>query len=414
MFSRRHWIPPGGLLFAQLCHGLSWLLLLWIAISGSIEAISPQALAWIHLVTLGWFTVAAFSILLHVVPGFTDLRWRFEGVARGSLGIFAAAVAVFTATLAVAPQFLGVPAALVLAALLAYVAAALATLAQGRSAERTERAIARALAITFLILVAVAALGMLLSLFLSGIVAAAWIARLPAAHANLGIYGWLSLLVFGVSARTIRPISGARPRSARAHVLTGTATLAGAVALSAGLGTGVAAVAWLGAILLGVGVLAYVVDIAGVLVRATNPHRPPQAFVAASLAWLLLALVLGALSLAGRPLGLAYGFAILIGWIGQMVNAHIFHIGTRVLATVYRGDDDETRPQELLDVLLEWSSFAFFQVAVAAVTYGLAADAPAFAVAGAAFGFAAWGIMLADLATARARARRVPETISLL
>jgi hypothetical protein len=414
MFARRHWIPPGGLLFAQMCHGLSWLLLLWISIFGTIDGLSAQALAWIHLVALGWFTVASFSVLLHVIPGFTDLQWRFEGVARASLGIFAVGVVIFVATVVIAPQFIEAPAALILIALLGYVAAAWITLAQRSEVEPVERAIAGALSITFLVLLAVAILGMVLSLFVSGVFVSDWVAKLPPAHANLGFFGWLSLLVYGVSARTVRPICGSKPRFAWTHVLTGTSSLAGSVALSIGLGFGSMSIAWLGAILVGVGALAYAADIAGVLARATNPHRPPQAFIAASIVWLLVAIALGALSLAGRPFALAYGFVMLIGWIGQMVNAHIFHIGTRVIATVYRGEDDDTRPQELLDVPLEWSSFACFQGAIVSTTVGLAFGGSAFVIFGAALGFAAWGIMLADLAIARARARTLPETIPLL
>lgn len=412
MFSRRHWIPPGGLLFAHVAHGLSWMLLFWIALGGNINGISGAGLAWIHLVALGWFTVAALSILLHVIPGLTELQWRFEGVARASLGVFAVGVAAFVVSLFVAQRLAGISAAVTLIALLCYVAAAWATLAQARQLARRERAIARALSIVLVMLVAVALLGLLLALFLSGAVAATWIAQLPAAHANLAFYGWLSLLVYGVSMRTVRPICGASSRFKQVHIVVGTSTLIGAPLLAAGLGLDNGVLIWLGAALLGLGALVYAGDITDILTRATTQHRPPQAFIAASIVSLVTGIALGASVLAGTSLVLAYGFVVLVGWVGQMVNAHMHHLATRVIATVYRGDDDETRPQALLDIRLSWTSFALFQIAVGFAAYGLALAAAWAVVAGASAGIAAWIVMSLNLARAQARARS-PSLISL-
>lgn len=112
------------------------------------------------------------------------------------------------------------------------------------------------------------------------------------------------------------------------------------------------------------------------LQRATTPHRPPQAFIAAAIIWLLVTVGVGAAVLAGRPLALAYGFLLLIGWIGQIVNTHTLHLGTHVIAIAYRGDEDETRPRDLLDMRLSWTSFGLFQAAVALAAWGLAYDLP--------------------------------------
>ncbi len=406
MFARRHWIPPGGLLFAQTCHGLSWILLLWIAINAGVDTLSAPTLAWIHLVALGWFTVAALSILLHVIPTFTGLQWRLEQVARASLVAFALATGVFVLSLLVLnARFASIAAAAIFIGLLYYVLVAWWTLSAARGLERTERAIARAILVTLLMLVAVASLGLLLSFFISGTLTIGWIARLPAAHANLGFYGWLSLLVYGVSARTVRPICGTKSRFVWIHIIVGTSTLVGAPTLAVGLGLN-SPVMWIGAGLLGFGAMAYIADMGDILIRATESHRPPQAFMAAAIVWLFLAVALGAATIAGRQLSFAYGFVILIGWIGQMVNAHTFHIGTRLIATVYRGDDDETRPEHLLDRRLTWASFGLFQTAVASIVCGLALNSAVLVDCGAAAGIAAWLAMLLNLIIARARARR--------
>ncbi len=381
------------------------MLLLWIALHGSIDSISGPALAWIHLVAIGWFSVAALAVLLHVIPGFTDLRWRFEGVARASLGVLAVGVVAFALSLFAAQRFAGITAVAIAAALLCYVSAAWATLAQTRQLERTERAIARAISLVLVMLVAVAAMGVLLALDLSGSVVGAWIARLPAAHANLGFYGWLSLLVYGVSVRTVLPICGATSRFAWMHVLVGTSTLVGASMLAAGLAIGKASIIWPGAVLVGVGAVAYAADVGDIVRRATTRHRPPQAFVAVSVIWLLVAVAFGASVLAGRPFALAYGFLLLVGWVGQIMNAHMLHLGTRVIATVYRGDDDETRPSELLDVRLSWTSFVLFQGAVAFTACGLAFDLPWSVACGAIIGAGAWIVMTLNLVLARGHAR---------
>src|SRR5262249_45377858 len=95
MFARRHWIPPAGMIFGQLCHGASWLVALAIATFLSADPTTLPAIAWIHLVALGWVTVTAFSILLHAIPAFLDVPWKHETFARASLGIGAAAIAAF-------------------------------------------------------------------------------------------------------------------------------------------------------------------------------------------------------------------------------------------------------------------------------------------------------------------------------
>jgi hypothetical protein len=408
MFARRHWIPPAGLLFAQACHGLSWILVLWVALRVGVDTLSPPALAWIHLAALGWFTVAALSILLHVIPAFTELRWRSEHIARASLAAFAVAVGAFVLSLLLNVRFAGIAAAALFFGLLCYAFVAWWTLSAAAGLERTQRAIARAIAITLLMLVVAASLGLLLSFFLSGTFSSDWIARLPAAHANLGLFGWLSLLVYGVSARTVGPICGAKSRFVWVHIVVGASTLAGAPVLAIGLGLGNALVAWIGAGLLGLGALAYIADMVDILLRATESHRAPQAFVAAAIAWLLVAIALGAATLAGRQLSFAYGFAALIGWTGQMVNAHTLHIGTRLIATVYRGDDDETRPAQLLDRRLTWASFGLFQAAVGSIVCGLAFDNAAIVSWGAAAGLAGWLAMIVNLSVARARARVAP------
>lgn len=414
MFDRRHWIPPGALIFAQLSHGLSWVLLAWIALVPGIAGITLPALAWVHLVALGWLTMAALAILIHVIPGFTDAVWRTPRVQRALLFFFGFGVLWFVGAFLGAPGMLGRAATLVAIVIIAYVALAFATLAPVfRTGDRTDRAIARAFIITFTVLVLVALAGVALAWMLSGAMLAPWVARLPAAHANLALFGWLSLLVYGVSARTMAPIAGVRTRFVWNHIAVGSLTLLGVPLLAIGNATGVAALTWTGAALTGIAAAFYLFDMADVLRRATVTRHISQAFAWAALAWLFVALVVGLGALANRLSPEAFGFVMLIGWIGQMVNAHVYHIGVRLIATIYRGEDDETRPQELVDARLSWSSFVLMQGAIALVLLGVVFGYATAAALGALCGFAGWATMLVNLIHARRAAMCAPALITL-
>ena len=413
MFKRRHWIPPGGLLFAQVAHGFSWLLLLWIALTQSVAGIGAPEIAWIHVVALGWFTTAILSILLHVVPAFTDVRWRFESAARGALAVFAGGTVLFVACWFLARQWIATAGLIIAIAIAFFVVIAWITLSQARDAEKTERAIARALAIALSVLLAVAILGTMLAFAVSGFASPTWLLHVPAAHANLAFYGWLSLMIYGISARTVRPITGNKSRFPWTHITVGAGTLIGAPLLAIGLGIANGTIVAVGAVLVAIAAAEYIVDIIDILARADVPHRPPQAFIAASIAWLAVALCFGAVTLGGASLEMAYGFVLLVGWVGQMINAHVMHIGVRLLATIYLGDEDETRPSELLDPRRSWICFALMQLAIALCVAGFARFDHALIAAGAAIGFVAWVVLVSNLAYARRVAKTPRKEIVL-
>jgi hypothetical protein len=241
-----------------------------------------------------------------------------------------------------------------------------------------------------------------------------WAASLPAAHATLGTLGWLSLLIFGVSMRTLRPITGQATRMRWMHIVVGTFTLIGVPLLAAGLASRHAVLAWIGAALFTIAALGYAFDVFDILRRATNPHRAPQAFVTFSILWFLTALAIGGGALAGKPWDAAYILVLLLGWIGQMVIAHFHHIGIRLIATVYRGEDDETRPQDLLVSRLSWFTLAAFQIAIALIVAGLLTDRFGLIARGGIFGLSGWIAMSANVLAARARAKVLPKTIRLV
>lgn len=365
----RPWIPPVGLIAGHLAYGASWLVLGSAALSGSLDF--GLELAWIHLVALGWITTIALAVLIHVVPGFTDAEWANEGLARGSIPVFALGAALLALGLALnAHALLPIAGGIVSAALAAFLFAALRTLSRA-GPERQERAIAAALGLTLLVLGVTAGLGYAFTFALGPGLFTSML-RLAPAHAVLGIVGWLTILTTGVSTRTFRPIFRAKSRVAVAHVAIGGALTLGSIA--AALAIVVQSGTWLDLSLLaiGAGALAYTLDGLDIARRATNPHRPPQAFVVAALLWLLASVALvaaGRFGAATLPVAI---FVALAGWIGQMVNAHLHHLGIRLLATLVLGEDDETRPQQLLEPRLSWLTFVSAQVAVLLGAIGLA------------------------------------------
>lgn len=399
-------------MFAQVSHGASWLLLLVAGRYGSLASFDWYGIAWVHTVALGWATAAALSVLLHVIPAFTDVVWRRESVVRACVFLFCAGVVLFVTAALWTHAVLPYAALLVVVALLAYTIVAVATLGPALRGERTERAIARALIVTLLFLNVTALIGLTLAAFISGSAMPAWVGQLPSSHAVLGMFGWLTLLIFGVSARTVRPITGDKSRYPFAHIAVGSLTLLGVPLLAIGLAWQ-APLAWIGAALFACAAGVYVFDVSDVLRRATVAHRTPQAFVSASISWLLLGLALGAGTLAGEPWAVPFGFVMLAGWVGQMINAHIHHIGVRLLLTVYRGEDDETRPEEVLDSRLSWTAFVAFQLAVAAAATGLLRTNALAVEGGAVAGLVGWFAMTANMILARRAAQRV-TAISLL
>jgi len=389
------WIPPSGLIAGHLAHGLSWVLLWQLASRGN-QDVSMPAIAWVHLVALGWLSLTALSVMLFVVPQFVEVEWRGEvwarfGLALFGLGAFAMVVAFWNDGVA----WLWIAALAVITGLVLYFIPAAITLSAARSGPKTEAAIARAflVVLTFLGAAAVVGFGIALSLrdgssFL--------LAAGPSVHLSLAGVGWLTLLVMGVSVRTVGPISGRRSPRRWVHIASSIIVAAAVLGFALGPWGGSTLVRFAG-IVCAVGLVLYAVDMLAILATSTVPHRPPQVFMAAAVVWLLVACGLGVLVVGGAiQLASAFVFIGLMGWVGQMVIAHLHHIGVRLMATTARGDDDETRPEHLLHPGLSWTSFVLFQAAICAAGYALLTHSAGLEVAAVA-GLTGWTVMTTNM-----------------
>lgn len=412
---RKHWIPPLPLLFGQLSFVFSWLLLFDIGRRGAGET-SFEAFAWVHAIVLGWVTTTALAVLIHVVPNFVDVEWRGEGVARASVPGFMAGVVILLAGFLVENvTLLQIGGILTLAALAAYVTCALTTLAQAFRGERVERAVARAFSLTLLFLIVTATLGAAFTFALGGVLSPRMLLHGPAAHAVLGIGGWLTLLVMGVSARTMRPMSGTRSRFAALHIGGSSALMAGIIVATVGILVASPAAAFTGFIIAGIGGLLYAIDIFDIVVRATNPHVAPRLLMFFGACCSVAAAVSAAFAVLGADVGACAVYLALIGWIGSAVVAHLHHLGIRLLITYVSGDDDETRPWEVLTPSLTWLTVALYVAAVLFGAFGWGLDSGAFVEMAGAAGVLSWIVMMGNVTRALRRLQsRDARSYSLL
>ena len=392
----------------MLAFGCSWPGLFAYARSGSFD-VSFLALGWVHVIALGWITLAALSILLHVIPGFLEVEWRYQSTARISTLAFAVGVVVllagfFGANVA-ALQYGGM---ITFAALLLYAVALVQPLSQAMRGKRVTRAVARAFALTFLLLLVTALLGAFFTAAFAGNGSQSVLADAPRAHALLGIGGWLTLLIVGVSARTMRPITGTGSRWLAVHIASSSAILAGTLLAAVAAAMDLRFLFVLGCVLLLVGMLAYALDVWDILLRATVMHRPPQVLMACATVAAVVAVLLVIGSAFGQAWGEAAVYVALLGWAGSAVLAHMLHIGVRVLLTQARGEDDETRPGAVLVPALSWATIVTYEAAVFVGGIGIADRAPGAVEGAAILGFLAFLTTLLNLASAYRAARQMP------
>jgi hypothetical protein len=361
------WIPPFAIMASLMAHGLSWLLLA-LTPWPNVPGLSFPALAWIHLVALGWLTMTALAIMVHVIPGFLDTDWELEGVARWSLLPYG------IGTLLLVSGFLGIGpwafqwgSGLLIASLAGFMVPAMITMVRYRPPAGTKVPYRFAFTLVLSALAIAAVLGGIMAWALAG---APWphlLQPLLPLHAVLAGGGWLSLLILGVSTRTIFPVTGRKRFLMPFHVIISAGFTGGLILLLVGLVPGLEHVAWrwLGLLLAGLAAVLYLIDVAQILWKAPNPNRPPQAFIAASLVYFVAVVLLGVGVNAGLTSWQApLAFVALVGWIGQSVNGYLLHIGMRLMLTMVRGDEDETAPVEVVSQAWSWTAFVLFQVAV--------------------------------------------------
>ncbi len=398
------WIPPEPLLFAQAMLLFSWIALFLAGVRG-IFGVSPIGLAWVHAIVLGWLSSTALAFLIHVLPGFTGVSWRYERLARATLWLFQAGVVVLVAGFAAWIRSLIVAGgAIVVVSVFSFLVPFFATVGVAmRDRERGTRAVARALAIVIGIFGIAVALGFALAIGLN--LGRAFVIAWAPAHGLLGIVGWLALLVAGVSVRTYQRLFGGT-LGRRSHIVTSALALLGIAVWIAGRAASVHGIADAGSALVVVAAAIYLASVVRALGGTKGSRNLARDFVTASSLWLAVAIGYAIANLTGRPDTAALAFAILLGWIGQNVNAHLMHVGVRLLATLVIDNADETQPADLLDRRASIVSFVGYQAAIACGIAGLSLHAGRLLEAAAILGLCGMAAMATNTAIAAHRATR--------
>lgn len=407
------WLPPVPLVLGHLAHAASWGLLVAFWAAGK-RFDSLAGFAWPHMAGLAWLSVISLSVLFHVVPGFLDVRIPAErfarvGVALAWLGGVGLAVAFWLERTPWLPWAGAVAIAGILASGVPLGLAILSHQPESQGTSKPAPLVPAFLAVMGSLLLA-ALLGGYLATALAGLVPGTWFVGILPSHAHLAAGGWLSLLVFGVSTRTMRRILGApagKLHGAASGVFFAGVLLLGLAWLAPGSSS--AWISWIGGVLAALGALLYAAETAGRIARARGRHRGPRLFIGASAFYLGITAILGLGTLGGLPWGRGYAFLAIAGWIGQMLNGHLLHIATRFLLTMARGPDDETEPVDVLSPRLTTAAWLLFQAAVLAGTAaGLALRADLAALSGA-LGLAGWVVFSSNYVVAWRRAvERIP------
>jgi hypothetical protein len=356
------WVPPLPLAFGQICFGASWALLFWI--SQRAMPYGLPLLGWLHLLTLGWLTTIALAVLTHVIPQFTDEDWRSEDFPRIALLVYMVGACVTIVGFGAGNLALArVGGLVVVVGIALFCVAALPSLVAAMKSERRRATVGWVLSMSLGFL--------LLTVVMGNIVAGVidlpppnWLDRAAGAHGMLGLVGFLSILIMGVSTRTLQPLTGVQDRRPLYHIVAATGMLVGTLLGVVGLSMGATGLTLAAFVLIFAAASVYAMEVISVIFRSIVRHRVPQAFMLAAVLCFVGSAAFGLLAFADTAYVYVAIYLALLGWIGNAILAHLHHIGVRVLLTLYLGDDDETRPDSVLQPLLSASTFVSYQCAV--------------------------------------------------
>lgn len=405
-------ISPLGFLSMHLFQGAGWLLLAWITNRREPFG-TPLFFAMLHAFGLGFLTLAAFSVLVHVLPAAAGLsvgKTFRDRIPVWGLGLGA----IFFVTGWLLPDLR-----------LSFVGGAGILLSTGYFLGRVlkELIIPKnrpfrkngglggmiAIALSFLVIGVVLGLWMLHALLYpsNGFV----LVRLPLVHALSMIGGWLTLLVMAVFLRTSGPLLGhpvATIRSSLAWGLVATGLLLGFTGFLSslrfltviGLATGI-----LGLVLYGRPVI--------IALQKSRPMNPvPRWFLLSAVSWLLLGLAILFLSFIDHASFLPGLLMIfLVGWLGQFFLAHLYHLGPRLIGILRNGPQDMTPPVALLERTRSGATFSLYQagIALGIFPFFFPGTLPGeLRDLGPALGFLAWISLSLEIRSAWKKAGKIP------
>jgi hypothetical protein len=361
--------------------------LVWVAPELAVgNFLSPRVAGITHLFTLGWLTRTIFGALYQLLPVALGAPIRWPRVAHASFWTFAPGAGLFACGIADNSTLLhhaGV--GLVAIGVLLGVTNIAATLPRARSRDVTWAAIA--LAITFLVSTLVLGIVLLHNLH-TGFIAAERI-QVLATHLHVAMVGWALIMIVGVSHRLLPMFLLAHGADARWTRRALTFLAIGLPLLAVGINTPYAAVAWMGALCMELGLACFIYQ-ANRFYRARVRKRIDvgMRFAAAALAFLAIAAGLGPVVLwrgsASGALATTYVLAGLLGGIILYVIGFFYKI-VPLLAWTARFSGKGSTPGTPTVADLFSARVAHVQLVTMVVGIGVLATGVLFAVVAAAY-----------------------------
>lgn len=326
------WLPLPFLVTGILGAALFGLLLPWVAPQAILAPGFPHVLTLVHTATLGWLTMTIMGASLQLAPVILTSPLRADQLARWHYPIYILGVALMLSGFWfwLLPLLI-VGGSLVALAVAHYAVIMGATLVHAHRHAEARPLTARYLAASLVYLCLVVALGLTAAVNLATGFLGAGTNRLLLAHITLGVVGWLTCTLMGVSYTLVRLFALAHGHDEKLGRVIFALLNGGIVGLAVGLAFAWAPLTILAGLLLVAAVWLFAWDYRLMLrQRKRKVLDVTQHHGIASVGYLAVVIPLGvaaALFGWGSPrLFAALGLAALVGWLGQSTLGYLYKI----------------------------------------------------------------------------------------
>ena len=326
------WLPLPFLVTGILGAALFGLLLPWVAPQAILAPGFPHLLTLVHTATLGWLTMTIMGASLQLAPVILTSPLRADQFARWHYPIYILGVALMLSGFWfwLLPLLI-VGGSLVALAVAHYAVIMGATLVHAHRHAEARPLTARYLAASLVYLCLVVALGLTAAVNLATGFLGAGTNRLLLAHITLGVVGWLTCTLMGVSYTLVRLFALAHGHDEKLGRVIFALLNGGIVGLAVGLAFAWAPLTILAGLLLVAAVWLFAWDYRLMLrQRKRKVLDVTQHHGIASVSYLAVVIPLGvaaALFGWGSPrLFAALGLAALVGWLGQSTLGYLYKI----------------------------------------------------------------------------------------
>ena len=326
------WLPLPFLVTGILGASLFGLLLPWVLPQAILAPGFPHVLTLVHTATLGWLTMTIMGASLQLSPVILTSPLRADRLARWHYPLYTLGVALMLSGF----WFWWLPllivgGSLVTLAVAHYVVIMAATLIHARLHTEARPLTARYLTASLIYLCLVVGLGLTAALNLAFGFLGAGTNRLLLTHITIGVVGWLTCTLMGVSYTLVRLFALAHGHDEKLGRVIFALLNGGIVGLALGFALGWTPLLAIAGLLLVAAVWLFAWDYRQMLLqRKRKVLDVTQHHGIASVGYLAVVMSLGvaaALFGWGSPrLFAALGLAALVGWLGQSTLGYLYKI----------------------------------------------------------------------------------------